>query len=404
MTVGWVTLDVGEQALVYDHHGSARIEDGPKRLFLFRERLNMLTRYSANQNEYLVVKHRDGRLEHMQGPCVMFLNTIAYQSIKKKDMISLDANEALVVYQQDMKSNEVKRYIKYGPTLFMPQANEWLHSFSWHGTDPSNKTRLIPNSKHFERLQIIPDQFYYNVDEVRTADDALIRVKLMMFYELKDIETMLESTKDPIADFINCLCADTVAFAGKYTYIEFIEHSSELNNLSSFPQLTGRAKSIGYNISKVVFRGYFAHDKLQKLHDGAIEVRTRLKIAYESEEQEQRMTDLKLKNEKDRIDVEQKIELEELAHQHEMERSKAGHKLEMELRSEDEKRRKWEVERKGELQATVLLDQQQLDYYKNLHGLGVDLNQYIQSLTPRPEKVTRIVAPDNSTNLHLHHS
>lgn len=55
----------------------------------------------------------------------MFLNTIAYQSIKKKDMISLDSNEALVVYRQDMKSSKVTRYIKYGPTLFMPLANEW---------------------------------------------------------------------------------------------------------------------------------------------------------------------------------------------------------------------------------------------------------------------------------------
>ena len=64
-----------------------------------------------------------------------------------------------------------------------------------------------------------------------------------------------------------------------FSYIEFIEHSVELNNLSSFPQLTERSKSIGYNVSKVVFRGYFAHDKLQKLHDGAIELRTKLKIA-----------------------------------------------------------------------------------------------------------------------------
>lgn len=403
MTLGWVTLDVGEQALVYDAHGSARIEDGPKRMFLFRSRLVMLTRHSANQSEYLTVKHRDGRIEHVQGPCVMFLNPIAHLSIKKKDMISLDANEALVVYKQDSQTQKVERYIKYGPTLFMPMANEWLHSFSWHGTDPANKTRLIPNSKHFERLQIIPDQFYYNVDEVRTADDALIRVKLMIFYELKDIELMLNATKDPIADFINCVCADTVAFAAKYTYIEFIEHSVELNDLASFPQLTERSKSIGYGVSKVVFRGYLAHDKLQKLHDGAIEVRTKLKIAYESEEQEQNMTDMKLKNEKERIDFEQKIELEELNHKQEMEKTLKQHKLDMEMKSETEKRRKWETERAGELGGKKACDNQQLDFYKNLHGLGVDLNQYIQALSPRPEKITRIVAPKNTANLHLHH-
>ena len=40
-------------------------------------------------------------------------------------MISLDANEALVVYRQDEKSNEVTRYVQYGPTLFMLLSNEW---------------------------------------------------------------------------------------------------------------------------------------------------------------------------------------------------------------------------------------------------------------------------------------
>ncbi|KAH3812739.1 hypothetical protein DPMN_141178 [Dreissena polymorpha] len=332
----------------------------------------------------------------------MFLNTLAYKSITKQDMISLDANEALVVYSQDASTNKVKRYIKYGPTMFMPMAHEWLHKFSWHGTDPDNKTRLIPNQNKFERLQIIPDQFYYNVDEVRTADDALIRVKLMIFYELTDIDLMLEATKDPIADFVNCVCADTVAFAAKNTYIEFIENSGQLNNLSSFPQLTERAKSIGYNISKVVFRGYFAHEKLQKLHDGAIEVRTRLKMAYESEEQEQKMTDLKLKNEKDRIDLEQKIALEELAHKQEMELSGMKHKLELELKEEEQKRKKWEAVKLGELQGLKLTDAQRMDYMKNLHGLGVDLDQYVQAIAARPEKITRIVAAENTANLHLH--
>ena len=59
-------------------------------------------------------------------PCVLFHNPIAHLSVKKKDMISLDANEALVVYKQDPKTQGVERYIKYGPTLFMPMANEWL--------------------------------------------------------------------------------------------------------------------------------------------------------------------------------------------------------------------------------------------------------------------------------------
>ena len=38
--------------------------------------------------------------------------------------------------------------------------------------------------------------------QARTKDDALITVKTMIFFELRDIETMLNQTADPIADFI----------------------------------------------------------------------------------------------------------------------------------------------------------------------------------------------------------
>ena len=40
-------------------------------------------------------------------------------------MESLDANEALVVYSTSEKSNTAIRRIEFGPTLFMPQPNEW---------------------------------------------------------------------------------------------------------------------------------------------------------------------------------------------------------------------------------------------------------------------------------------
>ena len=48
--------------------------------------------------------------------------------------------------------------------------------------------------------------------------------------------------------------------------------------------------------------------------------------------------------------TEQKIEIAELTHKQSMEKSKVEHTLEMEKRSEEEERRKWEMERKGELQ------------------------------------------------------
>ena len=62
------------------------------------------------------------------------------------------------------------------------------------------------------------------------------------------------------------------------SYTEFIERSAELNDLSNYPLLMDRCKMIGYEVSKVVFRGYYASEQLQRMHDGAIEARVKLKL------------------------------------------------------------------------------------------------------------------------------
>ena len=159
----------------------------------------------------------------------------------------------------------------------------------------------------FNVLRIIADQFYYNVHDVRTKDDTLLNVKLMIFFELQvrlyifnnfytecrldnwpqiedfnklffffqDVEQMLDNTHDPIADFINNAASDVVAFCATLTYEEFLEKTSDLNKIEAFPQLTSRALKIGYQINKVVFRGFHSSDALQNMHDKAIQERTR---------------------------------------------------------------------------------------------------------------------------------
>src|SRR6185369_4457665 len=166
------------------------------------------------------------------------------------------------------------------------------HEFCWHGADPLNPQRKIPRALKFTKLRIIPDQMYFDVREVRTADDALLVVKLMVFFELADIERMLDQTHDPIADFVNALSADVIDFAAERTFEQFKEGTGRLNELEQYGNLTGRAERIGYRINKVVYRGYFASEKLQSMHDGAIETRTSLQLQAETERQAQELADL----------------------------------------------------------------------------------------------------------------
>ena len=73
--------------------------------------------------------------------------------------------------------------------------------------------------------------------EVRTKDDTLLTVKLMIFFELVDIVKMLDNTHDPIADFINAAASDVIAFCALLTYEEFLEKTNVLNDLVLNPPL-----------------------------------------------------------------------------------------------------------------------------------------------------------------------
>ena len=116
---------------------------------------------------------------------------------------------------------------------------EWLHEFQWHGADPADPDLKIPRALRFQKLRVIPDQMYFDVADVRTADDALVVIKLMVFFELIDIDMMMDQTHDPIADFINALTADIIDHVGQFTFDQFKEHTAEFNELEYYQQLVG---------------------------------------------------------------------------------------------------------------------------------------------------------------------
>jgi hypothetical protein len=85
-----------------------------------------------------------------------------------------------------------------------------------------------------------------------------------------------------------------------HSYEEFMDRSSKLNGLDQYNQLIQLSKRIGFEVTKVVFRGYHTSNQLQRLHEQAVEKRTALKVKMEAEQQTQDLTDSKLLNEQQR--------------------------------------------------------------------------------------------------------
>jgi hypothetical protein len=393
------TIRKGERVAIWERNGDVRVVDGPRRLWLRGATVQPVPRFTAGPGQYLVVRFKDGQATHVPGPAAVWLDPLEHDAIAVHPAIAIDANEAVVVYRREAPA--VTRRIERGPLLFVPGANEWLHEFSWHGADPADRRRKIPHALKFTRLRVIPDQTYFDIEDVRTADDALLTIKLMIFFELTDLERMLDQTHDPVADFINAVTADVMEFAAGLPFEQFKERTARLNELATYTQLVQRAARIGYAINKVVYRGYQAGAKLQSMHDGAIEARTRLRLEAETEEQAQALADLKLERERDRA-----------AQRQQMAEAEAGHRIRLERAAHDERLRRRQAERDarraarqrdGEMamQQRTAIDSARLAFLRGMEQMNIDLTRYLVARQRSPDRLVRIDG-GNGAQLHVH--
>jgi hypothetical protein len=393
MLFGIHTVLAGQRVAVWNATGEVRLVDGPCRRWLWRETVRPVERHSARDGEYLIITYQDGRVEHRAGPVMVWQHPTEHLSIVCAQAIAISAHEAVVVYGRD--GDVVRRRVVRGPAQFVPASGEWLHQFSWHGADPKRPDHKIPRALQFERLRVIPDQMYLQVEAVRTSDDALITVDFMVFFELADIHTMLDQTHDPIADLINALTADTIEFAAARTFEQFKAETDHLNQLDTFVQLLGRAQRIGYRIGKVVYRGYHASQQLQAMHDHAIEARTSLRLEAETEEQAQTLADLKLTRERDRTQVRQAMEQESAAHAARLAQAEAEAQITRDRLASDARRDIRDADHRLHLRQRQELDQQKQAFATGMAQAGVDVTRWLVARYQHPDRLIRIEGRDD---------
>jgi regulator of protease activity HflC (stomatin/prohibitin superfamily) len=388
---GWSTMlfhvvEDGQQVIVTDRRGHVEIVEGPRRLLRWGKTFRTMEHYVAHPGEFLVVRFRDGRQEHMVGPAHCWFDPRSHLSIEREEAIQISAKEAVVVYCQG--DSAVSRRIVHGPATFVPSPGEWLHTFRWHGPAPgATGFHKVPGALVFQKLWLMPDQMYHDVADVRTADDAVLTIRLMLFFELVDIERMLESTHDPIGDFVNAATSDVVDFVGRRTFDDFKAETEALNDLATYRQLLSRGEQGGYKIDKVVYRGYGAPAALQRLHDEATEARVRLQLQRATEKQAQELEDFRLDRGLARAGKERE--------QHD---AATEHRLRTSEREATASRERARLDAEAEAAVAEAKNRQQLAYLTELGKIGVDLTAL---MTRSPADHTIEVRGGGVPHLHL---
>jgi hypothetical protein len=359
-----------------------------------------MAHYVAHPGDYLIVRFRDGRQEHIPGPAEVWLDPRIHGEVSREEALQVAAKEAVVVYSSKEGTGTVQRRIEYGPTLFTPRPGEWLHTFSWHSSEGgSHGIKKVPHGLVFQKLWLMPDQMYHDVSDVRTADDAVLTIRLMIFFELLDITTMLETTHDPIGDFVNAATSDVVDFTGRHDFASFKQNTDKLNELETYRQLVGRASQCGYRINKVVYRGYGAPERLQLMHDQAIEARTKLQLERATEQQAQDLENFKLDSQLQRAGKRRHEQTFEVEHDMELgrKRQEAAMLSRQALRVFNREQNDLDAELRQQFDDRR--DQKLREHLAALREMGVDLTAFLTQ--GRADRVIELRGQNGSTHVHL---
>lgn len=369
---GTVVLGINDKLATYNVNGKISILTGPSTYVTEGSSYHFLEKFIVNQDQFICIEKNDGDVEYIKGPTIIYDNPETFKDVHVYNAIKLLTHEALVIYETE--NDNVIRKIITGPTMFTPSKHgSWIHNFSWHGSSKEFPTIKNPNALNFIKLKISPGQMFYNVTDVRTKDDAMITVKLAIFYELYDTQKMLDNSNDVIADLINGATSDIVHFVGNNTFESFKNKTELLNNLAIYSNLKDRADKIGYHVTQVAFRGFICSDSLEQLQNNAIAQRTKFLLDKENELQNQELANIKLDQEIKRSKT--KFELE---------RAEMDNKLNMKKENDS-----WD------LQTIENKNNEQVKHFLKLQELGVNINALLLTKEMKPSKLIKI---ENNSN------
>lgn len=392
----FTTVPDGQRVLVTDKQGRMEVVVGPRRIWRVGRRIAPMQHFVAHPGDFLVVRYRDGRQEHLPGPAEVWQDPREHLSIEREEVVQIADKEAVVVYAE-AEEGTVSRRTVHGPATFVPGPGEWLHTFSWHGPAGDGTYRKVPNKLVFQKLWRMPDQMYHDVEEVRTADDAQLTIKLMIFFELVDIDQMMQATHDPIGDFVNAATSDVVEFLSRLAFDAFKKDTDRLNDLTTYRNLTARANQCGYKIDKVVYRGYGAPAALQQMHDQATESRIRLQLERATEQQAQELEDLKLERTVERAAKERARAADEFAHKLELQRRAqvAEQRNKAEKRAAERQQALADARQEAELSEAARAHERA--HFAALRELGVDLTALLTQ-----GRADRVLEVRGAGTTHLH--
>eukprot|EP00931_Biecheleriopsis_adriatica_P102378 TRINITY_DN77358_c0_g1_i1.p1 TRINITY_DN77358_c0_g1~~TRINITY_DN77358_c0_g1_i1.p1 ORF type:complete len:498 (+),score=111.99 TRINITY_DN77358_c0_g1_i1:21-1514(+) len=274
-------VPAGDKVVVWDEHGEESSCEGPAAINVHPDAsLHICPRIILDADQKVLVIDKDGCEQVLNGPCVFHAGP--RDAIREYRLVRLASNEAVCVVRQDGVRETVLGSDQ--PRLFL-DPREKLHKFVLTGGGDADGLGKQPGALTFEVLRLQPSQAYFAFP-VRTADNAVLILKLMVFMEIKRPDLFI-LRDDPFAVMFNFIMAEATELVGFYSFDDFkqqpgrrLREHFESSAKAGEPVLQFFADQYGLDVSKIVLRGWMAQDpQVQKILDQAAAAQTQRDVA-----------------------------------------------------------------------------------------------------------------------------
>ncbi len=296
-----VVLDETRQIIVTKQDGSREIIAGPQEYFLLHEprmHFEEMSRIVLEQNQRCHVVDEDGKETMHEGEKTVFVRPSETHKVVNKTI--LQEGTAVVVVDEDGK-----RTVKQGPESFFLGPREKLYTFTWTGGEKKE-----PRYLRFDTLRTTPDQMYHDV-EVRTRDQVILTIKLMIYWQVVDVEKMIKRCDDLIGAMVNIVSSSVASCFGQVTFEEAAtDPERRIQGIDTFKSQEKWAE-YGVRVEQVRLRGWRCADaQIQMILDQKIQNRTKIESDEEIAKAQHAVAMLKIGQE--RTELREKETLKEL--------------------------------------------------------------------------------------------
>lgn len=287
----------GRKARVTSWTGRVRIVDGPARKPLFST-VEIFNQVIVPIGEQGYIVNEEGDYQEVVGPEVIHIHPDgAYKPHHRHELAHY---ESMVVIDEDGHINIHKG--SETPTVWVKDRQR-VHTFNWTGSRGDTEEKS-PGALRVQTLRLQDTQTYFSFP-VRTRDNIVINLRLMIYYSYGEIEKLLQNN-DPLGAMYNRIMATMVGFVAGLPFDQFKDNTND--QIANHPLFnTGKAvfEEDGISIEQVVVRAWEPIDReVQRVLERAATIQTQKTL--DQAEHERKMQQLEFEGVE--LDEGQKLE------------------------------------------------------------------------------------------------